>query len=72
MSEQTYTRTQLIDVVQQVMDCDGTEEEIDQKIQWLEQNIADPNVIDYIFWPKVELTAEQIVDKALGYTPVVL
>jgi hypothetical protein len=72
MNEPIYTRAQLIDVVQQVLDCDGTEEEVDQKIQWLEQNIADPNIIDYIFWTKEELTAEQIVDKALSYTPVML
>lgn len=49
MDTTKYDRGQLIKIVQEVMNCEGSEKEVDDKIQWLEQNIIDPKIIDYIF-----------------------
>lgn len=63
-------RNELIKLVKKIMDCEGTEEEIDGMISKLEQNVIDPDVSDYIYYDA--LTPEQIVDKALAYKPIVL
>ena len=55
------------------MDCDGTEEEIDEMMDALEFSVLDPEVSDLIFHPDgKELTAEEVVDKALAYKPIIL
>ena len=68
------TREQLIQLVQKILDCDGTEGEVDEMIHLLEKNVPHPEVSGLIFWPEggVELTPEQIVDKALAYKPIQL
>jgi hypothetical protein len=82
MSETTrLTREQLIVVVQRIMRCDGTEEEIDELVTTLERNVPHPAPTDLIFYPhdmipgfdlEQELTAEEVVDLALGYQPILL
>ncbi len=51
------------------MDAEGSEQKLEDMHQELERNVVDPNVLDYIFYSDEELTAEQIVDKALAYQP---
>ena len=66
-------RAELIAIVRRIMDADGTESEIDALITTLESNVPHPSVSDLIFWPQdgVEPTAEQVVDVALAYRPIV-
>jgi len=68
---QELTRQELIELVNKIKDCDGTEEEIDNMILVLEKNVPHPEVSDLIFWGE-EKTAEQIVDIALNYKPIML
>ncbi len=66
-------REELIILVQRIMDVDGTEEEIDQMMDTLEANVIHPEVSDLIFYSKKEdPAAEEIVDEALAYKPIIL
>lgn len=68
---QELAREELIELVKKIMDCDGTEEEIDNMILELEENVPHPEISDLIFWGE-DITAEQIVDIALNYKPIML
>jgi hypothetical protein len=72
MASTKRTKEELVKVVKEVMECDGTEEEIASKLQWLKQNIVDPKIVNYIFWNGEELTPEEVVDKALKYLPIIV
>ena len=63
-------RTELIDLVNKIINCEGTEEEVDNMILLLEENIVYPDISDLIFYD--EKTAEEIVDIALAYKPIQL
>ena len=64
------TRDELILLVDKIMKCQGTENEIDEMIKLLEKNVIDPEVTNYIFYE--ENTPEEVVDKALAYNPIIL
>lgn len=64
------TREELISLVEKIMKCQGTEIEIDEMIELLEENVIDPEVSNYIFYE--ENTPEEVVDKALAYKPIIL
>jgi len=70
MEKEKMTREQLIELVTRIVNCDGTEQEIDEMISVLTENVQDPEVTDYIYYD--EKTPEEIVDKALSYTPIAL
>ncbi len=61
------SREELIILVEKIINCEGTEEEIDQMIEIVEKNVPHPEVSDLIFWDEEDLSPEQIVDKALNY-----
>ena len=64
------TRDELITLVDKIMKCQGSEEEIDDLIKLLEKNVLDPEVTNYIFYE--ENTPEEVVDRALAYKPILL
>ena len=64
------TRQELIRLVTRVMNVDGTETEIDELLQLLERNVPHPEVSDLIFYPDREMTAEEVVDRALAHKPI--
>ncbi len=64
------TRDELITLVDKIMKCQESEEEIDDMIKLLEKNVLDPEVTNYIFYE--ENTPEEVVDKALAYKPILL
>jgi len=66
------SREELIILVEKIINCEGTEEEIDQMIEIVEKNVPHPEVSDLIFWDEEDLSPEQIVDKALNYKPIIL
>lgn len=66
------TREELISLVNKIVECEGSEEEINKMIEVIEKNVPHPEVSDLIYWNEEELTSEQIVDKALKYKPIQL
>ncbi|TAN63656.1 hypothetical protein WS9_015555 [Paraclostridium sordellii 8483] len=66
------TREELINLVNRIVECEGSEEEIDEMIEVVEKNVPHPKINDLIYWNEEELTSEQIVDKALEYKPIQL
>lgn len=65
-------REELVDLVAKIIDCEGSEDEINEMMELVKKNVYDPNVSDLIFWNEDNLTAEQIVDRALNYKPILL
>jgi Colicin immunity protein / pyocin immunity protein len=62
------TREELIEIVRKIMNCEGTEKEIDEYIDILEENVPHPEVSDLIFYPeRGEPTPEEVVDQAMAY-----
>lgn len=66
------TREELINLVNRIVECEGSEEEIDEMIEGVKRNVPHPEISDLIYWNDEELTPEQIVDKALEYKPIQL
>ncbi|MGG3519757.1 hypothetical protein COM13_21745 [Bacillus pseudomycoides] len=66
------TREELISLVSKLVECEGTEKEIDEMIEVVERNVPHPEVSDLLYWNDEELTPEQIVDIALAYKPIQL
>lgn len=66
------TREELIDLVNKIIECEGSEEEIDEMIEVVKRNVPYPDISDLIYWSEDELTPEQIIDKALNYKPIQL
>lgn len=66
------TREKLINLVNRIVECEGSEEEIDEMIEVVKRNVPHPEISDLIYWNDEELTPEQIVDKALEYKPIQL
>ena len=66
------TREELINLVNRIVKCEGSEEEIDEMIEVVKRNVPHPEISDLIYWNEEELTPEQIVDKALDYKPIQL
>ncbi|MDO3680349.1 e9imm peptide [Paenibacillus ehimensis] len=66
------SREELIGLVEQVMQCSGEEWEMDIWLDMITSSVADPSISDYIFWSHEDLSAEEIVDKALAYKPILL
>ena len=65
------TREELIELVKEIQNVKGkTEEQIDNLIDVLEKNVPHPSPSDLIYWDN--LTAEEVVDKALSYKPIQL
>jgi len=64
------TKKYLIELVQQLMDCSGSEEELDEILVKVKSMVVDPYISDYIYWS--DLSAEEVVEKALSYKPICL
>lgn len=66
------TRNELVQLADKIIKVQGTEQEIDKMLNLLQSNVPYPGVSDLIYWNEDNLTAEQIVDKALSYKPIKL
>ena len=67
-----HKKDELIELVRKIMEDEGTESEIDEMLDYLEQNVPHPEVSDLIFWDKRELTPEEIIEEAFNYKPIIL
>lgn len=74
-------RAELIDVVLRIQSAQETEEEEDRLVRLFEENVPHPAGADLIFYPDGlfgpdqagrEPTAEEIVDRGLGYKAIQL
>ncbi|MEU2826766.1 hypothetical protein BV881_22835 [Streptomyces sp. ZL-24] len=77
MGARDHTRDQLVELVRTIMAQHGTEEEVDRLVEILEASVPHPRVLNLIYHPDMEgfadgLTAEEVVDTALSYTPFAL
>ncbi|MFF4112138.1 bacteriocin immunity protein [Streptomyces sp. NPDC001714] len=66
------TREELIRMVQQLIDAHLPEAEEDALVEELKQSVPHPRVTDLIYYSDQDLTAEEVVDRALAYRPIEL
>lgn len=65
------TREELIELVEKIIRAEGTEQEVIDNVLLFKQNVPDPEASNYFVKKEYDdLTAEQIVDKALSYKPI--
>jgi Colicin immunity protein / pyocin immunity protein. len=75
------TRDELIELGKRIVNCEGTEEEIDAMYELFSNNVPHPNGANLFFYPEnynarkdnlsqYHPTVEEIVDKALSYKPI--
>ena len=63
------TKEVLVRLVERIQNAEGTEKEIDDLIDLLQESVPYPNVSDLIFYSENEMTAEEIVEVAMAYAP---
>lgn len=75
------TREELIELARKIVNCQGTEEEIDEMVQIFNNNVPHPEGAHLFYYPEnyngknqdiseYNPTIEEIVDKALNYKPI--
>ncbi|KGR82245.1 hypothetical protein CD32_23500 [Lysinibacillus odysseyi 34hs-1 = NBRC 100172] len=57
---------ELIDMVNIILDVSGEEYEIDNLLLIVEEAVRNTDVSNYIYYADEDLTAEQIIEKALS------
>lgn len=76
MSAAEMSRAEAVALVRRVMDADcASDDEVTGWLNRLDRALACPSghVSDLIFWPpERDLSADEVVDRALAYRPVVL
>ncbi|MGN9816350.1 e9imm peptide [Streptomyces sp. SD11] len=76
MSAAEMSRAEAVALVRRVMDADcASDDEVTGWLNRLDRVLACPSghVSDLIFWPpERDLSADEVVDQALAYRPVVL
>jgi hypothetical protein len=60
------------ELVEKIINCVGTEAEIDEWIDTLSKNVVHPNISDLIFHPDQERTPAEIIDLAFAHQPIIL
>lgn len=69
----SLNRDQLVALVQRLLQAASPgDDECDQILATLQEHVSDPQISDYIFWPDWDMTAEDIIDRALAYQPIIL
>ena len=63
-------RSEMISLVNKIIKFRGADEELSEMIETLKKETGCPEVSDYIFWE--DLTAEEVINKALAYKPIQL
>lgn len=66
------TRSELIELVERILRCEGSETEIEKCLEEFAANVPHPNTSNLIYYPKLGAdSAEKIVDAALSYKPLI-
>jgi len=73
---QRLSRDELVDLVGKLMRAEGSAVDLEAWLDLIERNVPCPTgyVSDLIFWPPdgQDLSAEEVVDRALAYRPIEL
>ncbi|MDP1511233.1 bacteriocin immunity protein [Paenibacillus sp. CMAA1739] len=72
LKRQKLNRSELIQLVEKIIRCEGTEEELDNMLNVVMQNTPHPEISNLIYWDDRGLSAAEIVDEALRYQPIIL
>ena len=65
-------KTEMIAVVQGIMDMRYTDEEMPGVMDLLVRSTGCPKVSDFIFWPTQPMTASEVIEAALAHRPVIV
>lgn len=72
MSDFIQTREELVNVLKKLLNVEYTEEEEPYILELLERSVPDySKLIRLMYWDDRNLTAEEIVDEALHYEPII-
>jgi hypothetical protein len=64
-------RNELVELVRRIQDFDGDQDQYDSALNSLKESVPHPRVLELLrAWP--ELSAEEIVERALAYKPIAL
>lgn len=77
------TREELTEIGRRIVECDGTENEIDKLSKLFDKNVPHPNGSNLFFYPEnynarrdniseYKPTAKEVIDKCLSYKPIQL
>lgn len=69
---QPLTRAEMTEIVERLMRGEGDDDQVAEWLDALSRSAPHPRISDLIFYPEEDLTAEQIVDRALAYRPIEL
>jgi Colicin immunity protein / pyocin immunity protein len=72
MSASMLTKEQAFELLEKIINCEGSEAEIDKWIDLLSNGVPHPNISDLIFHPDRERTPSEIIDLAFAYQPIYL
>ena len=72
LNDKTHTNEHCLQAIERLQEGIGTDKEQNADLDFLRDNMADPEISDYIFHSKIEMTAEEILGKALSYKPIIL
>jgi hypothetical protein len=70
--DEEHTKANIILSIKRLQNAKGNEDEQNMDINYLKKMFTDPNIIDYIYHPKTEMTAAEIYEKAKAYKPIQL
>lgn len=81
--EEKLNKKELIELGKKIINCEGTENEIDEMMDIFNKNVPHPNGAGLFFYPenynarrddlsKYNPTVEEVVDIALSYKPIQL
>jgi hypothetical protein len=70
--DKEHTKANIILTIKRLQNASGNKEEQNIDISYLKKMFADPNIIDYIYHSKTEMTAAEIYEKAMAYKPIQL
>ncbi len=66
------TKNQLVALVAKVQRGAGTEEELHAWLTLVDRNVPAPTVSDLIYYSDPELSAEEVIERAFAYQPIIL
>ncbi len=65
-------REELVALVETIFRCEASEEKLEEMQGILEKNLIDLELSNYMYWSNPQMTAEEVVDKALAFKPIIL
>ncbi len=70
--EESLSKDELVQLVEKIINNEGTDEEIDNWVVIVERSVPMPGITNLIYYSHEKLTAEEVVERALAYRPIQL